>query len=113
MPLLRPGSRVAARNRFAPRQVKPSMTNPLVRIRFRRDHRWTPRHLSAYLDGELVERSRARIQRHVRDCPECHGTLRSLDRMLGLLQRLPPVGSTENPDIASAVRRRLHDSSPR
>ncbi len=70
-------------------------------------------HLSAYLDGEMVVRSRARIQRHVRECPECHGALQSLDRMLGLLQRLPPVSSTETPDIAAAVYRRLHDSSPR
>lgn len=89
------------------------MIKPLEQIRFRRDHRWVPRHLSAYLDGDLVDRSRARIQRHVQDCPECRGALRTLDRMLGLLQRLPPVSSTEKPDIASAVRRRLHDSSPR
>ena len=84
-----------------------------LRIRFWRDHRFTPGHLSAYLDDELVPRSRARIQRHVGDCPECHGALQTLERMLGLLQRVPPISSTERPDIASAVRRRLHDTAPR
>ena len=85
------------------------MTNPLHRMRFRRDHRWTPAHLSAYVEGDLVARSAMRIQRHVRECPECRGALRSLERMLGLLRAAPPVSDSEKPDIASAVRRRLRD----
>jgi anti-sigma factor RsiW len=89
------------------------MTNPLRGMRFRRDHRWTPRHLSAYLDEDLVARSRARIQRHVRECPECRHALHSLERMLGRLRDLPPLSDGETPDIAAAVRRRLRDPSPR
>lgn len=89
------------------------MTTPGQRVRFWRDHRFTPRHLSAYVDGELVARSRARIRRHVEDCPDCHGALQTLERLLGLLQRVPPISSTEQPDIASAVRRRLHETPPR
>ncbi len=85
------------------------MTNPVQRMRFRRDHRWTPAHLSDYLDGDLVARSATRIRRHVRECPECRRALRSLERMLGLLRTAPPVSDTERPDIASAVRRRLRD----
>ncbi len=88
------------------------MTNPLHQVRFWRDHRWTPGRLSAYLDGDLVARSAARVQRHVRECPECRAALRSLERMLGLLHAVPPVSDTEKPDIASAVRRRLRDPSP-
>ena len=88
------------------------MTNPLYQVRFRRDHRWTTRRLSAHLEGDLVARSAARIQRHVRECPECRAALRSLERMLELLRAVPPVSDTEKPDIASAVRRRLRDPSP-
>jgi len=87
------------------------MTNPLHQVRFWRDHRWTPGRLAAYLDGDLVARSAARLQRHVRECPECRVALRGLDRMLGLLRAVPPVSDTEKPDITSAVRRRLRDPS--
>ena len=89
------------------------MTNPLHWLRFRRDHRWTPGRLSAYLDGELAARSVARIQRHLRECPDCRGALRSLERMLGLLRGVSPVSETEKPDIATAVRRRLRDPAAR
>lgn len=94
-------------------KVQALMTNPLRRLRFGRDHRWTHGRLSEYLDGELVARSRTRIEHHLRECPECLGALRSLERVLGLLRALPPVSDTERPDIASAVRRRLRDPSSR
>jgi anti-sigma factor RsiW len=84
------------------------MSNVVHRARFRRDHRWAPGHMSAYLDGELASRSRARIERHTGECPECRGILASLRRMLGLLQGLPPASARrEAPDIAAAVRARL------
>lgn len=89
------------------------MTRLLQRMRFWRDHRWTPGHLSAYVDGDLVANAAARIQHHVRDCPECREALRTLERMLGRLRRLPPVAHAEQPDIATAVRRRLRDPSAR
>jgi anti-sigma factor RsiW len=85
------------------------MTGWLRRLRFRRDHRWTPDHLSDYLDGDLVARSRARLEHHLRECPECLSALRSLERVLGLLHAVPAVSDEERPDIASAVRRRLRD----
>ncbi len=83
------------------------MTNLWQRARFRLDHRWAPTHMSDYLDDQLVARARARVQRHVRDCPECRGILLGLQRMLGALHALPPLSARERPDIASAVRRRL------
>ena len=109
---LRPrGARLLAENPLAATEVEGAMTNPLHRMQFRRDHRWTPGRLSAYLDGDLLARPAARVQRHVRECPECRAALRSLERMLGLLHRVRPVSDTERPDIASAVRRRLRDPS--
>jgi anti-sigma factor RsiW len=79
-------------------------------MRFARDHRWAPSNMSAYLDGELASRARARMERHTGECEECLGTLESLRRMLGLLRRLPPPGtSAKGPEIAAAVRRRMHE----
>ena len=42
----------------------------LAKRRFMRDHRWTHAHLSDYLDDELAPRERARVQEHVRWCPD-------------------------------------------
>jgi anti-sigma factor RsiW len=83
------------------------MSHPVKRIQFRRDHRWTPKKLSACLDGELVERSRRRLARHVRDCPECGAALRSLERLLRLMSRAPPPREPHASDITAAVRKRL------
>lgn len=82
------------------------------RLRFTRDHRWTPAHMSAYLDGELAASARARLDRHVAECPECRRVFRALRRMLGVLHELtPPSRSATAPDIATAVRRRLDELS--
>jgi anti-sigma factor RsiW len=86
------------------------MSNVLHRLRFARDHRWAPEHLSAYLDSELAPRARARLERHAAECPECRGALGGLRRMIGLLHRLPPAGGAPDvQDLAAAVRARLHE----
>ena len=86
------------------------MSSVLHRARFVRDHRWAPGHMSAYLDGQLPSRARGRLERHAGECLECRGVLRSLQRMLMLLHVLPPASPrTQAPEIASAVRRRLHE----
>jgi anti-sigma factor RsiW len=85
------------------------MSKLLYRVRFRLDHRWTPAHMSAYLDGELASRARARLRHHVDECEECRVLLASLRRMLGLLHSVPASSIAEAPDIASAVRRRLQE----
>ena len=51
-------------------------------LRFRRDHRWTPQHLSEYLDDELPAAQRHRVRRHTDQCPECRGVLHSLRRLV-------------------------------
>ena len=86
------------------------MSNLLRRVQFRLDHRWALGQMSAYLEGELGSRARARLERHSEVCPECRAVLLSLRRMLGLLQGLPPVSAHDVPDIASAVRRRMQGS---
>jgi anti-sigma factor RsiW len=88
------------------------VTSVFDSVRFRFDHRWAPTRMSAYLDGELGRRGRARMERHAELCPECHGVLQSLRSMLDKLQRLPrPGASAHGPDIAAAVRSRLREPS--
>jgi anti-sigma factor RsiW len=86
------------------------MNSVLHHARFRRDHRWTPRNMSGYLDGDLGSRARARLERHTGECAECRGVLHSLGRMLVLLHSLPRSGHGA-PEIAQAVRQRLHELS--
>jgi anti-sigma factor RsiW len=83
------------------------MTSFLSRVRFRRDHRWTPPHMSAYLDDELPAQGRSRLRHHLAECPECRRILGGLRRMLGLLDGLAPMSLGETPDIAAAVAGRL------
>jgi anti-sigma factor RsiW len=85
------------------------VNSPLHKARFWRDHRWTPGHMSAYLDDELKPGAVARLRRHIAECPECRRILHELQRMLGLLRTLPATATGETPDIASAVRRRLRE----
>jgi anti-sigma factor RsiW len=85
------------------------MSELLSRARFRRDHRWTPGHMSAYLDGELAARRRTRLERHTADCPECRRLLAGLRQMLDVLARLPAAGSGHAPPIVAAVRTRLDE----
>jgi anti-sigma factor RsiW len=81
-------------------------------LRFRRDHRWTPPHMSAYLDSDLRTQARARLEHHTAECPECRGVLGDLRHMLTLLhsaaQPEPVAGGAA---IATAVLRRLHEST--
>ncbi len=76
---------------------------------FMRDHMWTRRHLSEYLDEELNPRGRERVERHVHMCPSCHRLLATLRKTLEGLhalgeQPLPAEG------VADSVIGRLRDS---
>jgi len=78
-------------------------------MRFRRDHRWTPPHVSGYLDADLSTRGRARVERHVAQCPECRRLFDDLRHLLGLLQGAPaPAPAADVAAIASGVQQRLH-----
>ena len=79
-------------------------------IRFRRDHRWTREHMSAYLDSELGAELRVRLEHHAAECPQCRAVLSQLQRMLDLLETVPrPEPTADGSAIASAVMRRLHE----
>ncbi len=72
------------------------------RIRFMHEHRWTAKRLSRYIDRELREPERRRVEEHVRLCPSCHRVLHTLRRTIAGLGALRdrPVGT---PDVAEGV----------
>jgi anti-sigma factor RsiW len=84
------------------------MASLIYRARFSWDHRWTPRHMSGYLDDDLVKARRSRLERHVSECEECRLLLASLRAMLDRLHQLPePTGASSPAQLAASVRRRL------
>ena len=68
------------------------------------DHRFTAAHASDYLDGQLPEPGRRRIERHTRVCPHCRTLLASLRRMIDMLPGLAAPPST---GVADGVLQRL------
>ena len=58
------------------------------RARMKRDHRWAQPRLSDYIDGDLRERERRRLERHADICPECGPLLRALTVTVFRLRQL-------------------------
>ena len=76
------------------------MLNP----RFMLDHRFTRAHASEYLDDDLAEERRRRIDRHASVCPQCHAVLASLRR---LIDALPYLARSPRAGIANGALERL------
>jgi anti-sigma factor RsiW len=76
--------------------------------RFMREHMWTRRHLSEYLDDELEARARERVERHAHVCPSCH---RLLATLLETLEVLHDLGREPLPaeGVADSVIARLRE----
>ncbi|MGB0092776.1 MAG: zf-HC2 domain-containing protein [Solirubrobacteraceae bacterium] len=90
------------------------MDSLFYRARFSWEHRWTPGHMSAYIDGELGSHGRVRVERHVGECEECRRLLAGLRETLDALHRLPaPAGSGDPERVAAAVRLRLREPRDR
>lgn len=84
--------------------------NALARIRFRRDHRWVPAHASGYIDEELLGHASARVERHLRDCPDCRELLAGLTAIVGGLGSLRDEdGGLVASAVLSNVRSRLSE----
>jgi len=84
--------------------------DPMLRhpLRFRREHRFTAEHASDYLDGDLDDAARARVEHHARFCPRCHELLASLRRTVNALRLLGTAEhGTHDSGVASAVIARL------
>jgi anti-sigma factor RsiW len=70
--------------------------------------------MSDYLDGDLADAARARLERHVGECAECRRVLGGLRGVVDALHRLAAPGGTPDPvQIAAAVRVRLNEPPAR
>jgi anti-sigma factor RsiW len=76
----------------------------LQRRRFMREHDWTHAHLSDYVDQDLSDGERERIEDHLSMCPHCRRVLRTLRRTLEGLMDLP---GEPRPGLADGVIDRL------
>ncbi len=88
-----------------------AMTAQMLTPWFMRDHMWTRRHMSDYLDHELDGPDHERVEHHVHRCPSCHRLLATLRRTLEGLsslgkQPLPAEG------VANSVIEHLRRSPP-
>ena len=84
----------------------------IERVRFLLDHRWSPRQMSAYLDGELSESGRDRIERHVHDCHRCRELLRGLRATIAALRGIAAgpsdgAGPGVAPEVLAGFRERV------
>ena len=76
------------------------------RVRFGRDHRWTRRRASEYLDDDLDPDGRRRIERHAGECPECDALLESLN---SIVVALGGMRGHAGRDVAAAVLAGVRD----
>ena len=76
-------------------------------------HRETRDHLSEYVEGELDDRTRTRIMRHLARCDRCRAMLESFLRTLEQLRSLGDMEQvTPAPATANAVLRRIQQDEP-
>jgi anti-sigma factor RsiW len=89
------------------------MVDLWAKIRFWRDHRWTPDRMSDYLDGELAPGERTRVDRHVGECAKCRRAIAGLRLVVEALHLLPNPEPGRDPiAIAGSVRARLQNPEP-
>lgn len=69
--------------------------------------------LSAYLDGALTPRDKARVERHLKECAACAEDLRTLRWTVGLMKEMPSVAVPRPFTVRAPVpRRRAEPSRP-
>ena len=61
------------------------------------DHRWSQRHLSHYVEGDLNRRARRRLDRHARDCADCGRGLLALRALVYAVQGLDGLAGVRAP----------------
>lgn len=69
-----------------------------------------PESLSAYLDGELDSREKAKADQHLSSCPDCAETLSKLSAAMGSIASLGPVTTTA--DEHRTIRKAVLDGRP-
>ncbi len=83
--------------------MTPKLRNPLKRdLRKCEEVRGL---MSDYVDGELADESRRRVERHVHFCRPCSRVLANLRRTLGRLSRLAQATPPEAEDAQEVAER--------
>ena len=62
-----------------------------IGLKRRMDHGFVQKSLSPYLDGELGERARDRVRRHLDECAACRDKLATIEMTVQLLREVPPL----------------------
>jgi anti-sigma factor RsiW len=62
------------------------------------DHRWSQRHLSHYVEGDLRPRARRRLDRHARSCVDCGRGIRAMRALVSALRGLGGLAGVRAPD---------------
>jgi anti-sigma factor RsiW len=78
----------------------------------KRDHRWSQRRVSDYIDGELAPRQQRRLEAHARLCPDCGRLRRSLTVLVWELRELGRVRSTGTTVVGGVVERLRREPLP-
>jgi hypothetical protein len=81
-------------------------------MRGKRDHRWSERHMSDYIDGELAPRQQRRLEAHARLCPDCGRLRRSLTVLVWELLEHGRVRSTGTTVVGGVVERLRREPLP-
>ncbi len=78
-----------------------------------REHRWSQRHLSHYVEGDLSPLARRRLDRHARDCVDCGRGIRAMRALVYALGGLGgPAGVRAPATIFARVGPAGADGSP-
>jgi hypothetical protein len=81
-------------------------------LRRKSEHDWVEESLSAYIDGELTGRERARVEQHLKECQACAENLRTLQQTVALLKELPPMPAPRSFAVRAGVARTRPASAP-
>jgi len=74
-------------------------------LRKKSEHEWAGETLSAYIDGELAGRERARVEQHLKECQACAENLRTLRQTVALLKELPVIPAPRSFAVRPRVAR--------
>jgi anti-sigma factor RsiW len=61
------------------------------------EHKWSQRHLSHYVEGDLRPRARRRLDRHARDCVDCGRGIRAMRALVHALHGLDGLAGARAP----------------
>jgi len=64
---------------------------------YAKDHQWSQRHLSHYVEGDLSSRARRRLDRHARDCADCGRGLRAMRALVRAVHGLDALAGARAP----------------